>query len=660
MLAWTRTAVALLAFWFLGLGAAQGAWRAVEGIDAASGKPSLLLIGELDARTGLYARCVDGHAEMYLDGFDGGDFEIAPVGPVNLIITSDAGKSWSSEARYGREKSGYVTTTWLTRETISAAVAELVAAKSAISISIEFAETGDVSVWETDATGSTAAGKRFLEACPQTQFSGLPEPVAPPPAAQPATQPADAGSVALPEMTLELDESGPVLRLKGRLDDKHVLTFNCDGNGSIVVIANDGQESAPSPDRAFRLSIGINGGAPWVGTAKLARLAPGYMGYYSVPEGSGMWKLLVAVMEASGRFEIGLEDAATGEVLRWSKTPIGFGTPVYQYYTQCLLSTFSEPPASAPEAEPTWQTIITTSAEAMLVGALEPNARLVATCDIEKNVTLSLVAADLPYQTGDVGLNLYLEIDGEDRSSTGEAFDASDGLKGVAYTGDYVAAAIQAIATARTGIKLKVQNYADGSLVEWSAPDLEGLAGATESFNANCFGTAPGRAAAENPAPTPRIQNPAAADPDVDWTTAQGDQVTLPDVRAVLMGRASPASGILQMTCGIDRQMWSVGLTATDPSTIAIRESDAPFSIGLIVDDTTFTFPNAQYLASSSGVSIIADAGTDLAGALIMLTLSFNPVTLTVTGASGEVHTYTVGIFGMAEASGELSRACLG
>jgi len=503
MLAWTRTAVALLAFWFLGLGAAQGAWRAVEGMDAASGKPSLLLIGELDARTGLYARCVDGHAEMYLDGFDGGDLEIAPVGPVNLIITSDTGKSWSSEARYGREKSGYVTTTWLTRETISAAVAELVAAKSAISISIEFAETGDVSVWETDATGSTAAGKRFLEACPQTQFSGLPEPVAPPPAAQPATQPADAGSVALPEMTLELDESGPVLRLKGRLDDKHVLTFNCDGNGSIVVIANDGQESAPSPDRAFRLSIGINGGAPWVGTAKLARLAPGYMGYYSVPEGSGMWKLLVAVMEASGRFDIGLEDAATGEVLRWSKTPIGFGTPVYQYYTQCLLSTFSEPPASAPEAEPTWQTIITTSAEAMLVGALEPNARLVATCDIDKNVTLSLVAADLPYQIGDVGLNLYLEIDGEDRSSTGEAFDASEGLKGVAYTGDYVAAAIQAIATARTGIKLKVQNYADGSLVEWSAPDLEGLAGATESFNATCFGTATGETVADAPTTTP-------------------------------------------------------------------------------------------------------------------------------------------------------------
>ncbi len=114
------------------------------------------------------------------------------------------------------------------------------------------------------------------------------------------------------------------------------------------------------------------------------------------------------------------------------------------------------------------------------------------------------------------------------------------------------------------------------------------------------------------------------------------------------------------MTCGIDRQMWSVGLTATDPSTIAIRESDAPFSIGLIVDDTTFTFPNAQYLASSSGVSIIADAGTDLAGALIMLTLSFNPVTLTVSGGSGEVYTYTVGMFGMAEASGAMSQACLG
>jgi hypothetical protein len=495
MLASTKTAAALLVFWFVGLSSAHGAWRAVEGIDMASGQASLLRIGELDAQTGLYARCVAGEAEMFLDGFDGGDFEIAPVGPVNLIIATDSGKTWSSEARYGREKSGYVTTTWLTRETISAAIAELAAAKSAISISIEFADTGDVSTWDTDAKGSTAAARRFLDDCPQTRFSDEPE-----------------------------------------------------------------------------------SGAP--------------------------------------------QDAAT------------------------------------------WQTFTADAAEATLVGGLERNARLLATCDSAKNVTLSLVAPDLPYQIGDVGLNLHLEIDGEDRSSTGEVFDDVEGFKGVAYTGDYVANAITAIAGAQTEIKFKVMNYADGSQVEWRALDLQGLVAATGSFNATCFGTPPTQTVADSPTPPdsapPRIQVTDASDPYTDWTTAIGDSVTLPDVRAVLMGRTSPASAMVQMTCGMDPQMWSVGLTATDPSAIAIRDTDGPFAISLTVDGTTWTFPDAQYLGSSTGLSVIADAGTDLAGALIMLTLSFNPAILTVTGASGQAHVYTAGVFGMAEASMAMSKACLG
>jgi hypothetical protein len=689
MPAWTRTAVALLAFWLVGLGAAQAAWRAVEGIDVATGKPSLLLIGDLDVRTAIYARCVDGHAELFLDGFDGGDFAIAPVGPVNLVIATDTGKSWSSEARYGREKQGYITTTWLTRETISAVVAELAAAKSAISISIKFADSGDVSVWDTDAKGSTAAGRRFLEACPQTRFSGLPGPAAPAqpqaePPAPPRPDPAppvpelppetppgagasaipETGLPALPEMRLQVDDSGPVLRLTGRLDDAHVLTFNCDGNGSIVLIANDGQEATPSPDLAFNLSMTLDSGTTWTGLAKVRRLAPGYLGFYHVADEKGMWKLLGEVMAAWYRFDIRLQDVATGAEMGWSMAPEGFGTPTHEYYVQCMLNTFSPLPASSAEGAATWQTFTTEAAEATLVSELDKSARLLATCDSGKNVTLSLVAPDLPYQIGDVGLNLHLEIDGDDRLSTGEVFDAADGLTGVAYTGNYVATAIQALAEARTGVSLKVQNFADGSLVTWDAPNLDGLVAATNSFNATCFGTAPRQAVADAPvAPSAgpsRIQSDAGFDPNLDWTVAVGDQVTLPQVEAVLLGRAGPGPGMLQMTCGPDPWTWSLGFTTTDPSGAAIKASDGPFTIGLEVDGSPLAFPNAQFTETQSGISVIADAGTDIGGALIMMSLSFNPVTLTVTGASGEPHVYSVGIAGMGEASGAMSQACLG
>lgn len=653
---------------------ALGAWRAVDGIDIATGRPSLLLIGDLDQRTSLYARCVDGHAELFVDSYDGGDFEIAPVGPVSLTVTTDTGRSWSSEARYAREKSGYITTTWLTRETISPVVAELAAAKAAISINVEFAESG-VSTWDTDAKGSTAAGRRFLEACPPTRFADLPAPAAParPPAEPPAqgqsdpepSAPAalpDPETDALPEMTLQLDESGPVLRLTGRLDDQTVLTFNCDGNGSVVLISNDGQDAETRPDLAFNLSIAVNSGTPWVGPAKVRRLAPGYLGFYHVPDHLGIWELLGAVMEASSRFDIGLEDAATGARLSWSRAPVGFGTPVFQFYNQCMLATFNPPPASSPEGT-TWQTFSTDAGEATLVGGLEHDARLMATCDSGKNVTLSLIAPDLPYQIGDVGLNLHLDIDGEDRVSTGEVFDAADGLTGVAYTGEYVAGAIQALAQARTGVGLKVQNYADGSIAEWRALDLEGLAAAAQNFNATCFGTVPRQADAGSPvgpiAAPSRIQAGAGFEPNQDWAVALADQVTLPNVKAVLMGRTNPA-GLLQMTCGTDPRKWSLGLATTDPPGTAIKASDGPFTIGIEVDGSTWSFPDAQYTESSTEVSVIAEAGTDLAGALIMMTLSFNPVKLTVTGASGEARVYSVDIAGMGEASMAMSGACLG
>lgn len=321
-------------------GPGQAAWRAVEGIDVASGKSSLLMIGDLDEQTGLYARCIDGHAELFLDGFDGGDFEIAPVGPVNLIIATDTGKTWTSEARYAREKPGYITTTWLTRETISAVVAELAAAKSAISITIEFSDTGDISVWDTDAKGSTAAGRAFLAACPQTSFSGLPAPqLVPPP--QPAPQPEPAvepePEIDLPLANWTLDSDGPVLRISGQLDNEHVLTFNCTADGAVVLISKDGSDT-PVPARTLDLSMSADNREPLRVPARMVRIAPGYLAFSQIAQDVSHVAFMRDLIEARERIDVWLDDPESGLGLNWTVSPVGLPNVALEYFALCVSS----------------------------------------------------------------------------------------------------------------------------------------------------------------------------------------------------------------------------------------------------------------------------------------------------------------------------------
>jgi hypothetical protein len=231
---------------------AFAAWRAVEGLDIATGKPSLLLIGELDAQTWLYARCIDGHAEFFLDRYDGRDEDLTPLGPVNLVISSDTGAVWRSEARHAREKSGYVTTTWLTRDSISRVVADLAVANADISISIEFTETGDLSTWDTDAKGSTAAGRKFLEGCPAPATAPPPfRPAAPPAAPAPQAPPSAPAAPAAPasntpggwKVQSTPDDPGyDYSMVATSMDGQSAVVFACDNpqDRSITIIARAG------------------------------------------------------------------------------------------------------------------------------------------------------------------------------------------------------------------------------------------------------------------------------------------------------------------------------------------------------------------------------------------------------------------------------------
>lgn len=228
-------------------------WRVAEGIDVASGKASTLLIGDLDTATALYARCVAGQPELFVDSYDGRDGALDAVGEVTLIITTDAGRTWTSPARHGREKSGYVTTTWLSGETISSVVADIAAARSSISVSIAFEEVGE-STWDTDATGSTAAARRFLASCPAS--------AAPAAAAEPAPQ--VLAETGVPWTVQARPESDGTISysLNGEsISGFGALLFACTSEGGIYAGFSTAVEDLPRYERGAALPMTITLGS---------------------------------------------------------------------------------------------------------------------------------------------------------------------------------------------------------------------------------------------------------------------------------------------------------------------------------------------------------------------------------------------------------------
>lgn len=231
---------------------ANAAWRVVDGIDVASGSASTLLIGDLDERTSLYARCVAGRAELFLDSYDGGDAVPEAVGEVTLTISTDAGQVWSSPARYGREKSGYITTTWLTAQTIGSAVAALTAARSAISINVEFEEAG-ATTWDTDAKGSTAAGRKFLESCPASATA--------PPSATPTLQvPSGTGTPWVLKPRPETDGTTSYSLNGEALSGFGALLLACTSEGGIYAGFSTATEDLPGAVRGAPMQMTISFG----------------------------------------------------------------------------------------------------------------------------------------------------------------------------------------------------------------------------------------------------------------------------------------------------------------------------------------------------------------------------------------------------------------
>ena len=639
MLARLWFAFSLCCLGIAGVLPAQAAWRVTEGIDIATGGASTLLIGDLDERTSLYARCVAGKPELFVDSYDGNDFELEPVGEVSLTISTDTGRSWVSPARYGREKSGYITTTWLDVETISSVIGEVMAAKAAISVSIEFEDTG-ASTWDTDAKGSTAAGKRFLEACPATAAAA--------PAAQPSAPPAWG-------LTIEADpvNGGQQTTLVGDLDQGGYFYAFCDGRRRAEVAflsANPAAVPYQAGDVGLTLRVQIDGeersatGEHFVPTEGMVGIR------YAAPE--YIESLVAAVGAARSEVAMMIESYSTGMVTRWpAKNLQGLGEAAAGFVAQCFgtPAATTSPPALARPAVPAplpWELKEVPNeagTDYVLAGDTLDNSGIVALSCSAGGVAHVIITNSrpdaLPVKPGDPVIDLLVEVDGRQWKVNAGLEISPEGTATLYSASPGEARAIaQALADGAAAMQVGVRNPDTGAST-WSPVDLTNAAQAAAAFVPACFGeTAPAEA----------------------WQVETGPTVSVAGAKAVLIGQASPSTGYLRITCSPDASNWSIGFAAHDAASFPVTETDGPFTLRVTTGDNTWEFSDARLEVEGDQIAVVAHESQSISELSAVLYLQQTRVGVAIESSSGLEHNYDLWLEGMVDASLRMFKACYG
>ena len=172
-------------------GAARAEWRTQFGVDIGTASDSVLLIGELDQRATLYAKCLpktERPAELSVHVFDGSSDPLTGSAISEIAISTDAGDIFASPGER-RRVPGYVVTQWVDFTTIRDVIDAIIGARAELRVDVR-SLTAEAS-WTASATGSTAAGRAFIEACdarlPPVSEDVVPEPavIIPPPARAP-------------------------------------------------------------------------------------------------------------------------------------------------------------------------------------------------------------------------------------------------------------------------------------------------------------------------------------------------------------------------------------------------------------------------------------------------------------------------------------------
>lgn len=128
-------------------------------------------------------------------------------------------------------------------------------------------------------------------------------------------------------------------------------------------------------------------------------------------------------------------------------------------------------------------------------GDLDQGGLFYAHCDGARQLDLGFCfmnPSTFPYEAGRCRPTLRVEIDGDQRSATGEHFARADGAAGIRDPApEYIESLVAAVGGAKTEVAVTIESYSSGMVNALAGQEPAGSSAETGQFQGLCFGTAP-------------------------------------------------------------------------------------------------------------------------------------------------------------------------
>ncbi len=393
------------------------------------------------------------------------------------------------------------------------------------------------------------------------------------------------------QMLEEIDGSGQsTYTLRGALGDKVFFQVWCRASErQIALLAYDGENGEPEPSAdPVVLRVQSDVGSSWQSDADFYRHAPGWLGTRYRNGLADARAIVEGIVAAKASIRVVLVQTANGAEHPVSLDAKGSTAAGKAFIGKC----FGDAPVAQPAmALSAWGITVEPDPvhggnQATLVGDLDQGGFFYAFCDGLRRPEVALLSTNpstFPYEAGDVGLTLRIEVDGDQRSAPGEHFARSDGTVGIRYYSEpqYLQSLIEAVGSATSEVAMTIESYSSGMVTRWPAKNLNGLARAVAQFRSQCFDAVP--AVAETPAA------PEAATPGdrqlAEWTLRSTPSDSLPD--HTLMASTTDGKASVLLACdtagqpffGIEVKPGPIADTepATDSVVVHVVDSDFAF-----------------------------------------------------------------------------------
>lgn len=392
-------------------------------------------------------------------------------------------------------------------------------------------------------------------------------------------------AVAQWQLIEEVDGAGqPTYTLRGALGERGFFQVWCSTTDrQIALLAADGENTIPeSSGDVVALRVQTDVGQAWQSPADLYRHAPGWYGMRYRNGAADARAIVEDIVAAKSSINVVMVQTLSGKEYPYSLSAKGSTAAGRAFIQKCFGAT---PPVLALSA---WDVRIEPDPvnggqQATLLGDLDQGGFFYAHCDGAKQVDLGFLSTNrstFPYEAGDIGLTLSVEIDGDERSATGEHFARADGAAGIRYLAPaYIESLIEAVGSAKTKVAVTIESYSTGMVTRWPAKNLQGLRKAAADFRAHCFGVAP--KVAETPAA------PVITSVQGSWTISSQPSADLPDhmlIASTLDGKATvllacDTAGQPFLGVEVQAEMISDTAPATDTLTVHAGEHSFPFIV---------------------------------------------------------------------------------